>query len=174
LCRVPNTHRTFVPLATVCFCPAERVAGVRGGALAGDPVELPTLPPVCPALTHIAYCRLALRPLSPSGLHPRSAATGNAEILKNKGDVGRVPFFAAGISSVMHPRNPHCPTMHFNYRYFETEAWNGIPGQWWFGGGTDITPSFVDTEDMKHFHSTYKQVRPSDDVVVPRIGCFEY
>lgn len=31
-------------------------------------------------------------------------------------DAGRVPFFAAGISSVMHPRNPHAPTMHFNYR----------------------------------------------------------
>jgi len=28
----------------------------------------------------------------------------------------RVPFFAAGVSSVMHPWNPHCPTMHFNYR----------------------------------------------------------
>jgi hypothetical protein len=28
-----------------------------------------------------------------------------------------VPFFAAGISSVMHPKNPHCPTMHFNYRW---------------------------------------------------------
>lgn len=31
-------------------------------------------------------------------------------------DDARVPFFAAGISSVMHPWNPHCPTMHFNYR----------------------------------------------------------
>jgi hypothetical protein len=29
----------------------------------------------------------------------------------------RVPFFAAGISSVMHPKNPHAPTMHFNYRW---------------------------------------------------------
>jgi len=67
-----------------------------------------------------------------------------------------VPFFAAGISSVMHPRNPHAPTMHFNYRYFETDEWRGIPSQWWFGGGTDITPSYVDTEDMRHFHSTYK------------------
>lgn len=28
----------------------------------------------------------------------------------------RIPFFAAGISSVMHPHNPHAPTMHFNYR----------------------------------------------------------
>ena len=43
----------------------------------------------------------------------------------------RVPFFACGLSSVMHPRNPHCPTMHFNYRYFETDG-----GVWWFGGGT--------------------------------------
>jgi coproporphyrinogen III oxidase len=31
-------------------------------------------------------------------------------------DSERVPFFAAGISSVMHPHNPHAPTMHFNYR----------------------------------------------------------
>jgi coproporphyrinogen III oxidase len=28
----------------------------------------------------------------------------------------RVPFFVTGISCVMHPWNPHCPTMHFNYR----------------------------------------------------------
>jgi coproporphyrinogen III oxidase len=46
----------------------------------------------------------------------RSAATGNPEALKNKDANGRVPFFAAGISSVMHPHNPHAPTMHFNYR----------------------------------------------------------
>lgn len=70
----------------------------------------------------------------------------------------RVPFFAAGISSVMHPWNPHAPTMHFNYRYFQTDDWNGIPGQWWFGGGTDITPSYLYKEDMEHFHGTYKAV----------------
>lgn len=90
------------------------------------------------------------------------AATGNPDAMKNK-DSGRVPFFAAGISSVMHPWNPHAPTMHFNYRYFETEPWNGIPGQWWFGGGTDITPSYVYEEDMKHFHGTYKKVCDKHD-----------
>ncbi|CAE8650815.1 unnamed protein product [Polarella glacialis] len=63
----------------------------------------------------------------------------------------KVPFFACGLSSVMHPKNPHCPTMHFNYRYFETDF-----GTWWFGGGTDITPSYLDVDDMKHFHGTYK------------------
>lgn len=71
---------------------------------------------------------------------------------------GRVPFFAAGISSVMHPHNPFAPTMHFNYRYFETESYEGLPGRWWFGGGSDITPSYVFEEDMKHFHGTYKDV----------------
>jgi len=70
----------------------------------------------------------------------------------------KVPFTAIGLSSVMHPRNPHCPTMHFNYRYFETE--NGL---WWFGGGTDITPSYLDKDDMKHFHGTYKAVCDKHD-----------
>jgi len=66
----------------------------------------------------------------------------------------KVPFCAAGLSCVMHPRNPHCPTMHFNYRYFETDDGE----HWWFGGGTDITPSYVDEEDMQHFHGVYKDV----------------
>jgi coproporphyrinogen III oxidase len=70
----------------------------------------------------------------------------------------QVPFFACGLSSVMHPKNPHAPTMHFNYRYFETDG-----GVWWFGGGTDITPSFVDADDMKHFHGTYKEVCDKHD-----------
>ena len=85
------------------------------------------------------------------------AATGQALATKNNAP-GGVPFFAAGISSVMHPHNPFAPTMHFNYRYFETEDWNGVPGQWWFGGGTDITPAYIDEEDMRHFHGIYKNV----------------
>lgn len=31
----------------------------------------------------------------------------------------KLTFKAIGISSVIHPRNPHVPTIHFNYRYFE-------------------------------------------------------
>jgi coproporphyrinogen III oxidase len=70
----------------------------------------------------------------------------------------RVPFFACGLSSVMHPRNPFAPTMHFNYRYFETDG-----GVWWFGGGTDITPSYLNKNDMKHFHGTYKDACDKHD-----------
>eukprot|EP00640_Fibrocapsa_japonica_P001380 CAMPEP_0113935142 /NCGR_PEP_ID=MMETSP1339-20121228/2357_1 /TAXON_ID=94617 /ORGANISM="Fibrocapsa japonica" /LENGTH=396 /DNA_ID=CAMNT_0000937195 /DNA_START=44 /DNA_END=1234 /DNA_ORIENTATION=+ /assembly_acc=CAM_ASM_000762 len=70
----------------------------------------------------------------------------------------RVPFFATGLSCVMHPKNPHCPTIHFNYRYFETDG-----GVWWFGGGTDLTPSYIDEEDIKHFHGSYKAVCDKHD-----------
>mmetsp|Transcript_3049 Transcript_3049/g.8092 ORF Transcript_3049/g.8092 Transcript_3049/m.8092 type:complete len:378 (-) Transcript_3049:322-1455(-) len=82
-----------------------------------------------------------------------SATTRGADRAKGYAPGERVPFFACGLSSVMHPRNPHAPTMHFNYRYFETEG-----GVWWFGGGSDLTPSYLVEEDVKHFHGTYKDV----------------
>ncbi|XP_071478734.1 oxygen-dependent coproporphyrinogen-III oxidase-like [Diadema antillarum] len=65
-----------------------------------------------------------------------------------------LPFFATGISSVIHPRNPMVPTLHFNYRYFEVEQEG--ESQWWFGGGTDLTPYYLDEEDATHFHRTLK------------------
>ncbi|XP_058742743.1 oxygen-dependent coproporphyrinogen-III oxidase, chloroplastic [Vicia villosa] len=85
------------------------------------------------------------------------AAKGGAD---NDQKPGPIPFFAAGISSVLHPKNPFAPTLHFNYRYFETDAPKDAPGaprQWWFGGGTDLTPAYIFEEDVKHFHSIQKQ-----------------
>lgn len=67
---------------------------------------------------------------------------------------GKLPFFAAGISVVIHPRNPFVPTIHFNYRYFEVQNGNSI--NWWFGGGTDLTPYYLNVEDAMHFHDTLK------------------
>lgn len=77
-----------------------------------------------------------------------------------------LPFFAAGLSLVVHPRNPHAPTVHANYRYFEiTEpasegsASSDQPPKvlaWWFGGGCDLTPSYLYEEDAVHFHKTLK------------------
>lgn len=28
--------------------------------------------------------------------------------------------------------------------------------QWWFGGGTDLTPVYINKEDAFHFHNTLK------------------
>ncbi|KAJ4428553.1 hypothetical protein ANN_24597, partial [Periplaneta americana] len=75
---------------------------------------------------------------------------------------GPLPFFAAGISSVIHPRSPMVPTVHFNYRYFEVENPDGSI-QWWFGGGTDLTPYYLDEDDAKYFHHTLKKACDKHD-----------
>ncbi|KAL7983454.1 hypothetical protein Chor_000330 [Crotalus horridus] len=67
----------------------------------------------------------------------------------------KLPFCAMGVSSVIHPKNPYIPTIHFNYRYFEIEDADGVK-QWWFGGGTDLTPTYLNEEDAIHFHKTLK------------------
>ncbi|XP_030035551.2 oxygen-dependent coproporphyrinogen-III oxidase isoform X2 [Manduca sexta] len=72
-----------------------------------------------------------------------------------------LPFFAAGVSAVIHPRNPMVPTIHFNYRYFEVRDKDGV--QWWFGGGTDLTPYYLNEEDAKHFHLTLKHACDAHD-----------
>ena len=89
------------------------------------------------------------------------AATG-----EGGGGKDMIPFFAAGISSVMHPKNPMAPTVHFNYRYFETDApegAEGAPRAWWFGGGTDLTPSYIFNDDAAHFHGPLKDVCDKHD-----------
>ncbi|APA05984.1 hypothetical protein sscle_01g007540 [Sclerotinia sclerotiorum 1980 UF-70] len=78
-------------------------------------------------------------------------------------DVQSLDFFAAGLSMVLHPVNPMAPTVHLNYRYFETENSDGSPAAWWFGGGTDLTPSYLFDEDAIHFHKTIKEACDSHD-----------
>jgi len=53
---------------------------------------------------------------------------------------GQTPFFACGLSLVLHPRNPHAPTVHMNYRYFEVVNPDGSLTSW-FGGGTGSSSS---------------------------------
>ena len=65
-----------------------------------------------------------------------------------------LPYTAAGISLVIHPHNPHTPTVHLNYRYFEVQTAQGPVA--WFGGGADLTPAYVYEEDAEHFHKQLK------------------
>ncbi|WP_200979163.1 oxygen-dependent coproporphyrinogen oxidase [Echinicola sp. 20G] len=60
-------------------------------------------------------------------------------------------FFATGVSIVIHPDNPMVPIIHMNIRYFEMSN-----GTYWFGGGIDLTPHYVDEEDAKFFHQQLK------------------
>jgi coproporphyrinogen III oxidase len=56
-------------------------------------------------------------------------------------------YDAMGLSLVLHPRNPYCPTVHMNVRCFSAGD------AWWFGGGMDLTPYYGFAEDARHFHS---------------------
>ncbi|KAI7831625.1 coproporphyrinogen III oxidase-like protein [Gamsiella multidivaricata] len=75
-----------------------------------------------------------------------------------------LPFFATGISCVIHPHNPNAPTVHFNYRYFELGSdEKGEPLSWWFGGGCDLTPTILYEEDAVHFHEVIKRACDEHD-----------
>jgi coproporphyrinogen III oxidase len=58
---------------------------------------------------------------------------------------------AMGVSLVLHPRNPYCPTAHMNVRFFVAVKEGEAP-VWWFGGGMDLTPYYGYEEDASHFH----------------------
>lgn len=63
-------------------------------------------------------------------------------------------FYATGVSIVLHPNHPFIPIMHMNVRYFEMD--NGE--NYWFGGGIDMTPHYIDKRAAKIFHQRLKKV----------------
>ncbi|KAF2491360.1 Coproporphyrinogen oxidase [Lophium mytilinum] len=92
-------------------------------------------------------------------------------------DVDSLEFFAAGLSMVLHPSNPMAPTVHLNYRYFETADEAGNSNAWWYGGGCDLTPCYLFDEDAIHFHNTIKAACDKHDkAYYPRFKkwCDEY
>lgn len=60
-------------------------------------------------------------------------------------------FYATGVSIVIHPINPFVPIIHMNVRYFELED-----GTYWFGGGIDLTPHYIQDKDAEYFHGELK------------------
>lgn len=62
------------------------------------------------------------------------------------------PFLATGVSLVLHPWNPHVPTIHMNIRYFEADE------VWWFGGGIDVTPYYPVLDQVVEFHQALKAI----------------
>ena len=80
-------------------------------------------------------------------------------------------YEAMGVSLVLHPRNPYCPTAHLNVRFFSAGD------IWWFGGGMDLTPYYGFEDDAKHFHLTCKRaLEPFGAELHPRYKkwCDEY
>ncbi len=85
-------------------------------------------------------------------------------------------FEAMGVSLVLHPRNPYCPTVHMNVRCFVATK-EGAEPVWWFGGGMDLTPYYGFEEDARHFHAACKAaLDPYDPAYHPRFKkwCDDY
>ena len=86
------------------------------------------------------------------------------------------PFEAMGVSLVLHPRNPHVPTVHMNVRLFAAMPRDAEPVVW-FGGGMDLTPYYGVEADAVHFHRTCRDaLAPFGDELHPRFKrwCDEY
>jgi coproporphyrinogen III oxidase len=71
-----------------------------------------------------------------------------AKQLSGSGD----EMWAAGISLIVHPKNPKVPTVHANFRMIHQGD------KFWFGGGADLTPYYPYEEDFIHFHGVWKNV----------------
>lgn len=85
-------------------------------------------------------------------------------------------FEAMGVSLVMHPRNPHCPTVHMNVRLLVATKEGEAP-VFWFGGGMDLTPYYGYEEDARHFHAVcHKALAPFGTELYPHFKhwCDEY
>jgi coproporphyrinogen III oxidase len=59
-------------------------------------------------------------------------------------------FVACGISLVAHMWNPYVPAVHMNLRYLRTS-------RGWFGGGSDLTPTFPMAADTADFHAALEK-----------------
>jgi len=81
-------------------------------------------------------------------------------------------FYATGVSLVLHPRNPHVPTVHANFRHIR----HGDRS--WFGGGADLTPYYFHAEDKEWFHAVWRGVCAEHGEVADypawRDGCDRY
>ncbi|MCY0387721.1 oxygen-dependent coproporphyrinogen oxidase [Robbsia sp. Bb-Pol-6] len=86
----------------------------------------------------------------------------------NRPELAGCGFEALGVSLVMHPRNPYCPTVHLNVRMFVAQR-DEQTVACWFGGGMDLTPYYGFEDDARHFHRACRDaVAPFGDTLYPR------
>ena len=70
-----------------------------------------------------------------------SARTGSSAIAEGS------QYSACALSFVLHAKSPLVPTLRGDVRVF------AVGDDEWYGGGIDLTPSYVEDEDCKFFHS---------------------
>jgi len=70
-----------------------------------------------------------------------SARTGSSALTEGS------RYSACALSFVLHARSPLIPTLRGDVRVF------AVSDEEWYGGGIDLTPSYVEAEDCVYFHS---------------------
>jgi coproporphyrinogen III oxidase len=83
-----------------------------------------------------------------SAVHGKVSEAMKTQLAMADGD-----FFASGVSVVLHPKHPRHPIIHMNVRYFELDN-----GTYWFGGGIDLSPHYVDLSAARAFHLSLKKI----------------
>lgn len=84
-----------------------------------------------------------------------SAQRAQAMSSRGRSDIdpkGGQPYSAAAMSLVFHLAHPLVPTLRADVRLFQ------VAGHSWFGGGCDLTPSYLFEEDATEFHRHWKQL----------------
>ena len=61
-------------------------------------------------------------------------------------------YSACALSFVLHARSPLVPTLRGDARVFV------VGDDEWYGGGLDLTPSYVEADDCVHFHSALRDL----------------
>ena len=97
------------------------------------------------------------------GIYKTMSDQNHLKTIKEE-EVDQYNMFACGLSLVIHPINPYVPTVHANYRVLivvrkDTDEIE----DWWFGGGSDLTPIYLNIPDAIHFHSVLKNACDKHD-----------
>ncbi|MBM4169172.1 MAG: oxygen-dependent coproporphyrinogen oxidase [Ignavibacteria bacterium] len=87
------------------------------------------------------------------GVNSSAIRSSLSERLARRLNTAQQGVAAVGLSLVLHPWSPMIPTVHANLRYIELEH-----GEWWFGGGADLTPYYLFEDDAREFHSVWKKI----------------
>jgi len=71
-------------------------------------------------------------------------------------------YSAAALSLVLHSKSPLVPTFRSDVRIFS------INNRDYYGGGADLTPSYLFDDDIVNFHTKYKTICEQNEQVSER------
>lgn len=90
-------------------------------------------------------------------LTPQRASAMSARGRSGIDAKGGQHFEAAALSLVLHARSPMVPTLRGDARCFVVFDDDGEPLASWYGGGCDLTPSYLFDEDAEAFHGFWRR-----------------